>query len=113
MARTVRFHLDECCDPVIAAGLRRRGIDVTTTPGVGLISETDEQQAAYGLVQNRVIVTHDSDFLAIHAAGVPHAGIAYCHKDALSVGEITKYLVLIWEVYESEEMANRVEFIKY
>jgi hypothetical protein len=31
MARTNRFHLDECCDPAIADGLRRRQIDVTTT----------------------------------------------------------------------------------
>ena len=40
-----------------------------------------------------------------------HAGIAFCHKDALGIGEIIKRLVLIWEVYEPEEMANRVEYI--
>ena len=37
MARTIRFHLDECCDPAIADGLRRRKFDVTTTQEVGLI----------------------------------------------------------------------------
>ncbi len=30
MARTIRFRLDECCDPAIADGLRRRSIDVTS-----------------------------------------------------------------------------------
>ena len=35
MPRTIRFHLDENCSHAIAAGLRRRGIDVTTTPEMG------------------------------------------------------------------------------
>jgi hypothetical protein len=29
MAWTIRFHLDECCDPATAEGLRRRSVDVT------------------------------------------------------------------------------------
>ena len=59
-----------------------------------------------------VIVTHDADFLRIHAAGVPHAGIVYCHKDTLSVGEIIIGLVLIWETYDRQAMASQVEFLK-
>jgi hypothetical protein len=35
MPRTIRFHLDENCDRAIAERLRRRGIDVTTTPEEG------------------------------------------------------------------------------
>ena len=31
MPRTIRFHLDEHCATAIAEGLRRRGIDVTTS----------------------------------------------------------------------------------
>jgi predicted nuclease of predicted toxin-antitoxin system len=111
MARTIRFHLDECCDPAVAEGLRRRGIDVTTTPEAGLLRVEDEEQAAYGLAEKRMILTHDSDFLVLHAAATSHAGIAFCHKDTLSIGEIIKRLVLIWEIYEPEEMGNRVEFI--
>jgi hypothetical protein len=41
MARTIRFHLDENCHPAIAGGLRRRGVDVTTTPEVGLLHASD------------------------------------------------------------------------
>lgn len=111
MARTIRFHLDECCDPALADGLRRRGIDVTTTQDMGLMGVLDEQQAAYGLAENRVVVTHDADFLRIHAAGLPHAGIAYRDKDTLGMGEIIKRLVLVWEIYEPEEMASRVEYL--
>ena len=50
MARTIRFHLDECCDPAIASGLRRRNVDVTTSQEAGLIEANDEEQAAYGLM---------------------------------------------------------------
>jgi len=111
MARTIRFHLDECCDLAIADGLLRRGIDVTTSQEAGLIEAEDEQQAAYGLAENRVVFTHDADFLRLQAAGVPHAGIVYRAKDTLSPGEIIKRLVLLWEIYEPEEIVNCVEFL--
>jgi Domain of unknown function (DUF5615) len=111
MPKTIRFHLDENCTKAIAKGLRRHGIDVTTTPEAGLLGAIDEGQAAYALSQGRVICTQDRDFLRINAAGVPHAGIAYCEKDARSIGEIVDSLMLMWEIYEPEEMANRVEYI--
>jgi hypothetical protein len=111
MARTIQFHLDENCHRAIAEGLIRRGVDVTTTPDVGLLHASDEKQIAYALPLRRVIFTQDRDFLRLHAEGVRHPGIAYCDKDAKSIGEIIRMLILVWEVCEPEEMANRVEFI--
>src|SRR4051794_18333852 len=61
MPRTIRFHLDEHCDPAIAAGLRLHGVDVTTTPEAGLLSAEDEAHIAYGVVSNRVVFTQDED----------------------------------------------------
>ncbi len=84
---------------------------MTTSQQAALIEAEDEQQAAYGLRENRVVFTHDTDFLRIQAAGLPHAGIVFRAKDTLSLGEIIKRLILIWEIYEAEEMANRVEFL--
>ena len=111
MPRTIRFHLDENCPKAVAIGLRRRGIDVTTTPEAGLLEATDEVQAAFALLQRRVIFTQDEDFLAIQASGVPHAGIAFCKKDTRSIGEMIRGLVLLWEVYEPAEVVNRVEYL--
>jgi hypothetical protein len=111
MPRTIRFHLDENCTKAIAQGLRRQSIDVTTSPEAGLLGATDEEQAAYALPLGRLIFTQDRDFLRIHAAGVPHAGIAYCEKDARSIGEIINALVLIWAICEPEEMAGRIEYV--
>jgi predicted nuclease of predicted toxin-antitoxin system len=111
MARTVRFHLDENCDRAIAEGLRRRGIDVTTTPEARLMGATDEQQAAHAFALSRVLVTQDRDLLRLHNAGLPHAGIAYCANSSRSIGEIIRGLVLIWEVLEPGEMVSRVEYL--
>jgi predicted nuclease of predicted toxin-antitoxin system len=111
MPRTIRFHLDENCHPAVADGLRRRGVDVTTTPETGLLRATDEQQAAHSFREGRVLFTQDRDFLRLHASGVPHAGIAYCEKDKKSIGALIQGLVLIWEVLEPQEMVNRVEFL--
>ena len=38
-------------------------------------------------------------------------GIMDCPKDALGIGEIIKRLVLVWEIYEPEELTNRIEFL--
>ena len=111
MPRTIRFHLDEHCDPAIAAGLRRHGIDVTTTVDAGLLHARDEDHVAYGLAHGRVIFTRDKHFLSIHAAGTVHAGIAYCHQQSRAIGQIIGGLVLIWELMEPQEMENRIEYI--
>jgi predicted nuclease of predicted toxin-antitoxin system len=111
MPRTIRYHLDETCNPAIAGGLRRRGVGVTTTPEAGLLRATDEAQAAYALAEGRVLFTQDRDFLRLHASGTPHLGIVYCDKDTLSIGEILSGLVLVWEVYDPEEMVGRIEYL--
>ena len=111
MPNTVRFHLDENCDPRIAAGLRRHGIDVTTAVEAGLLHAEDEEQLAYAMAEGRVIFTRDADFLRLDAAGLPHPGIAYCQQRSRSLGEIVRRVVLIWEVYDPEDMRNRVEYL--
>ncbi len=111
MTRTIRFHLDENCDRAIGEGLRRRGIDVTTTPEAGLMSATDEAQIAYAVAQGRILFTQDCDILRLHATGLAHPGIAYCGKDTKSIGDIIRGLVLIWELLEPDEMSKRVEFL--
>ncbi len=80
MSDSIRFHLDENVNPVVALALRRYGIDVTTTVEANLRTSSDEAQLAYALQENRVIVTHDDDFLRMTAAAANHPGIAYTRK---------------------------------
>ncbi len=107
----IRLHLDEHVHPAVAAGLRHRGIDVTTTTEAGLGGADDEDQLAFARSQGRVIVTHDDDFLALHARGVAHAGIAYCHQQSRTVGELLRALLLLCECLTGEEMQGQVEFL--
>jgi len=111
MARTIRFHLDEMCDPRLAAGLRLRGVDVTTSAEAGLLGVTDEGHLAYAWSQARVIVTHDADFLRLHVAGAKHAGIVFSPIQVHSVGDMIRSVALIWELLEAAEMSNHVEFV--
>jgi predicted nuclease of predicted toxin-antitoxin system len=110
MPRTIRFHLDEHVPHAVADGLRRLGIDVTTTTDAHLLGAADTAQIAYGLAQGRVIFTEDDDFLVLAASGVAHAGLAYCQQNTRSIGQLIRALELIWEIYEPHEMANRIEF---
>ena len=111
MPRTIRFHLDEHVAHAVADGLRRLGIDVTTSTDAGLLGAADADHVAYGLAQVRVNFTEDDDFLVLAAAGIEHSGFAYFHQNSRSIGEIIRGLELIWEVYEPDEMRNHVEFL--
>jgi hypothetical protein len=75
-----------------------------------LLHARDEDHLAYGVATGRVIFTQDQDFLRHHAAGVEHQGIAFCYQRSRSIGQIIASLLVIWEAYEPEEMANRVEY---
>jgi hypothetical protein len=112
MAERLRFHLDEHIDPDIARALRSRGVDVTTTVEASLRSSSDEVQLAFVLEQRRVLVTHDDDFLRLHSQGARHYGIAYCAKDTFTMGEIIRYLLLMYEVLNSDDMLGQVEYIR-
>jgi Domain of unknown function (DUF5615) len=111
MPRAVRSHLDENCPQAIADGLRRRGIDFTTTPVMSLISASDEEQRAFALAAARVIFTLDKDFLRINTSGVPHAGIACCRQGKRAIGRIIHGLTEVWEVMEPEDMQNWLVYL--
>ena len=106
----IRFHLDEHLSPAIADGLRRRGIDCTTTRDAGLGGATDLEQLEFARRQRRVLVTHDSDFVALAAAGQSHFGIVHCRAGPRSVGRILAQLELIHLCLSEQDMINHVEY---
>lgn len=111
MAEKIKFHLDENVRNAIAQGLRRRGIDVTTTPEQFLIGVSDKVQLEFAKSQNRVIFTQDTDFLRINQANSNHCGIVYSYQGNKSMGEIIQGLILIWELLNPSDMVGKVEFI--
>lgn len=108
---SVSFHLDEHIPPGLADALRHRGVDVTTTMDAGLVGAADRDHLAFAASAGRVVVTQDVDFLRLHAQGIPHAGIVFCHAQSRSIGEMLRRLVLIHSALSMEEMRSRVEFL--
>jgi hypothetical protein len=111
MTQPIRFHLDENVAPTVAEGLRRRGADVTTAVEAGLLQATDEQHLHSARENNRVLVTHDEDFLALAKQGVQHARIAYCYPEARSVGQMIAALLLIRDCLTPQDMQDHIEFL--
>jgi predicted nuclease of predicted toxin-antitoxin system len=111
MPPTIRYHLDERVDPVIADGLRRRGIAVITTVETGLRSATDEEHVGFARTQQRAIVSSDRDFLVLASRGFAHMGIVYYQQGCYYSGEVIRRLVRLWEQRTLEEMHHHVEFL--
>lgn len=107
----IRYHLDEHLDPAIAVGLRRRGVDVTTTIEVGLSGASDLDQLAFVARNHRVLVTRDTDFLVLTAQGVSPSGIAFWHSRHRGLGQLILDRTLLWRVHAGEDMADRVEYL--
>jgi predicted nuclease of predicted toxin-antitoxin system len=111
MTDQIRFHIDENVSAGVATALRKAGIDVSTTANAGLIGAADSAQLAFIQQERRVIVTHDDDFLQIASERADHPGVAYCRKDARSIGAIVEQLILIHAVLTPDEMMGQVQFL--
>lgn len=107
----IRFHLDESADGRLAAALRRRGIDVTTPGDAGLLGASDEAQLAFGLAQNRVVITQDANFFELHNAGSQHAGIAYYIPGRRTLGELLSFLCLMHDCLNEDEMFGQIQHL--
>lgn len=94
----------------MAHALHQRGIDVLTPEEAGLRGAPDDKYLMHSLKEGRVLVTNDDDFLRLHGAQ-QHAGIVYCEQRSRTIGRMVRGLVLIYEVLEPGEIAERVEFI--
>lgn len=107
----LRFHLDEHVPNAVANGLRRRGIDVTTTTDADLLNAADEEHLDYALAEQRVIFTNNRDFLRLAAAGMQHAGIVYAPPEKSRIGDVIRLLALLSELASPAEMANHIEYV--
>lgn len=109
MARA-SFLIDEHLPKAVARGLRARGVDAITVAEASALGADDASLLAQARTTGRVLLTQDVDFLRLHAAGVPHAGIAYVPRTA-SVGSMIRGVLLVAQVLDSEAMTNHVEFL--
>ena len=83
----------------------------TTSKAAGLIGASDPEQLDYARREGRVLVTHDDDFLRIHAAGAKHVGIAYAHQKRLTIGQTVLALGALHRDESEESVAGHVKFL--
>ena len=110
MSTPVRYFTDEHVARAVAAGLRKRGIDVLTLAEADLLGADDEDLLAFARQEGRVVVTQDQDFLRIAAQEHDHPGVVYAPQGR-SLGEMVRMLDLLAQVSSAEEMQGCVEFI--
>lgn len=111
MAEPIRYFMDQNFPGPASLGLRRHGIDVLTAQEAGRCSLPDREQLAFAHAEQRVLVSFDPDFLALHQSGAPHAGIAWCPERKYSIGQLIQALLLLHGVLDRASMNGHVEYL--
>lgn len=84
---------------------------MVTAQEAGRCGLPDNDQLRYATGEERVLVTFDPDFLALHQSGTPHAGIAWCHEQKYTIGQLIQILLLLHGVLDRDAMKNHVEYL--
>lgn len=111
MADSLRFFMDQHFPGPVNRALVRHGVDVLTAQEAGRCGVSDPKQLAFAMTEQRVLITFDSDFLALHQSGEPHAGIAWCPGRKYSIGQLIQILLLLHGVLDREAMENHLEYL--
>ena len=111
MPEPIQYYMDQHIPAAVTQGLAQHGINVLTAQDAGQCGEPDGNQLAFATKEQRVMVTYDSDYLALHQSGVEHAGIAWCPARKYRAGQLIQALLLIHGVLDRESMKNNVEFM--
>jgi hypothetical protein len=94
-----------------AASQGQRGVEVVTAQQAGRCGLPDPDQLAFATSEERVMVSFDSDFLALHRSGVAHADIVWCPQQKYGIGMLVQLLELLHKIAERGQMRNHVEYL--
>ncbi len=117
MASAIRFYFDEHLPNAVVAGLRANGADVLTVVEAGRIGLPDDEQLRFATKDDRVMVTHDVDYLVLASrflgAGETFAGVAFCpgQKYQSDIGGLIGVLLTLHGAMAPAEMLNHVEYL--
>ena len=103
--------MDQHFPAPVSRALVRHGVDVLTAQEANRCGLPDSDQLSFATAEDRVMVTFDSDFLALHQSGVKHADIAWCPARKYSIGELIQAVLLLHGVLDRESMYNHVEYL--
>jgi uncharacterized protein with PIN domain len=107
----IRYYLDENVDKAVAEQLILSGIDAVSVHSLELRGESDEDHLKNATEQERVLCTHDQDFLRMANEIYDHAGIAYAPHYQASVGGWVRALRSLHAKMTAEEVQGMVVFL--
>ncbi len=110
-ADAIRFLFDHNVWKATAVGLRRHGIDVITAQDVGRNQDNDLDLLAFATAEGRMLVTVDTDFIALHSNGISHAGIAWCSDRKYKIGSLIAKLQQLQAIYSATEVIGHLEYL--
>jgi len=112
---SLRLYMNHHVRSAITQGLRRRGVDVLTAYEDGAAEFDDERLLERAAELDRVVFTHDDDFLGIadrwQQAGRLFPGLVYANQLSVTIGKAIGDLELIAKTSDSEELRNKVQFL--
>jgi hypothetical protein len=111
VAEPILFFMDQNFPAPASRGLRRRAFDVLTAQDAGRCGVPDRDQLAFAAAADRVMVTFDVDYLALHQSGAAHAGIAWCPEQKYSIGQLIQMLELLHAVMDRDSIRNHLEYL--
>ena len=110
-AEAIRFYLDENVPVAVADQLRKRGIEAVTARDLGTLGDSDANHLRRATEMGYVLCTYDSDYVALAAEGIAHAGIILGQFSEHGVGDWVKGLSLYHAVLRAEDLRGRVEYL--
>src|SRR5579871_5487899 len=109
---SLRLYIDQNVRIEITLGLRERGIDVLSVHEDGMASAPDPDVLDRATKLQRVLFTHDRDFLAESAIrqanGTDFPGVVYAHPMAVTIGTCISDLELLALLSDPAEVRNRI-----
>ena len=112
---TVSLYMDVHVRWAVTDGLRRRGVDVLTAQEDASAALDDSALLDRAAILGRVLFSQDDDLLAEarrrQQTGRSFSGVVYAHQLRITVGQTIRDLELVAQVYEPEDLANRVEYL--
>ncbi len=106
-----KFYADEHVPLAVSRELKRRGIDILTVQEIKLRGRSDREQLHYASRQERVIITHDSDFLIlVRKEKIEHHGILF-FTSQVKIGKTIEEIERTWLTYSAEELRGIVLFL--
>lgn len=112
---SLAYFMDVHVPRQITRALRDRGINVLTAQDDEATEWSDSELVDRATELGRVLVSHDEDMLREanlrHQSGQEFSGVVYGPQQDLTIGQAIRDLLLIAEIMQPIEMANRVEHI--